>query len=118
MDSEAHQSLKPGTILLMAVGCGIDVADNYYHQPLLPQMAHGVHASEAWAGYLPALNQAGFALGLLLFVPLGDRLERRRLDLLGGQGVQIAELTVDLHQAGLNAPGYVRSPLRGFSYTL
>jgi hypothetical protein len=48
--------LKPATILLMAVGCGIDVADNYYHQPLLPQMAHGVHAPEAWAGYLPALN--------------------------------------------------------------
>src|SRR6516164_551355 len=82
MDSEAHQSLKPGTILLMAVGCGIDVADNYYHQPLLPQMAHGVHAPEAWAGYLPALNQAGFALGLLLFVPLGDRFERRRLVVL------------------------------------
>ena len=82
MESEAHHSLKPGTILLMAVGCGIDVADNYYHQPLLPQMAHGVHAPEAWAGYLPALNQAGFALGLLLFVPLGDLFERRRLVVL------------------------------------
>lgn len=79
---ESHQSLEPRTVLLMAVGCGLAVANNYYHQSLLPLMAHGVHAPEAWAGYLPALNQAGFALGLLLFVPLGDLFERRGLVVL------------------------------------
>jgi predicted MFS family arabinose efflux permease len=79
MNSEAHPPLKRRTVLLMAGGCGLAVANNYYHQPLLPQMADGVHAPEAWAGYLPALNQAGFGLGLLLFVPLGDLFERRRL---------------------------------------
>jgi predicted MFS family arabinose efflux permease len=78
----AHRSSKPGTTLLMVVGCGIGVADNYYHQPLLPQMAHSVHAPEAWAGYLPDLNQAGFALGLLLLVPPGDVFERRLLVVL------------------------------------
>jgi predicted MFS family arabinose efflux permease len=82
MGTEAHQPLKPGIIFLMALGCGVDVADNYYHQPLLPQMAHGVHVPEEWIAYLPALNQAGFALGLLLFVPLGDLFERRRLVVL------------------------------------
>jgi hypothetical protein len=66
IDSEAHRPLKPGTILRMAVGCGIDVVDHCSHQPLLPRMARGVHAPEAWAGYLPALNPAGFALGLLV----------------------------------------------------
>jgi predicted MFS family arabinose efflux permease len=79
MNPEAHQPLKRRTVLLMAGGCGLAVANNYYHQPLLPQMANGVHAPETWAGYLPALNQAGFGLGLLLFVPLGDLFERRRL---------------------------------------
>jgi predicted MFS family arabinose efflux permease len=79
MNPEAHQPLKRRTVLLMAGGCGLAVANNYYHQPLLPQMAHGVRAPEAWAGYLSALNQAGFGLGLLLFVPLGDLFERRRL---------------------------------------
>src|SRR5215471_11190111 len=82
MNPEGHQPLKRRTVLVMAVGCGLAVANNYYHQPLLPQMAAGVHAPEAWAGYLPALNQAGFGLGLLLFVPLGDLFERRRLVVL------------------------------------
>jgi predicted MFS family arabinose efflux permease len=79
MNPEAHQPLKRRTVLLMAGGCGLAVANNYYHQPLLPQMANGVHVPQEWAGYLPALNQAGFGLGLLLFVPLGDLFERRRL---------------------------------------
>jgi predicted MFS family arabinose efflux permease len=79
MNPGTHQPLKRSTVLLMAGGCGLAVANNYYHQPLLPQMADGVHAPQAWAGYLSALNQAGFGLGLLLFVPLGDLFERRRL---------------------------------------
>src|SRR6516162_163782 len=79
MDLEARKPLRRRTVLLIAGGCGVAVANNYYHQPLLPQMANGVHAPQAWAGYLPALNQAGFGLGLLLFVPLGDLFERRRL---------------------------------------
>jgi predicted MFS family arabinose efflux permease len=63
----------------MAAGCGLSVANNYYCQPLLPEMAERCHVPEAWAGYIPAATQAGYALGLLLFVPLGDVLERRRL---------------------------------------
>jgi predicted MFS family arabinose efflux permease len=63
----------------MATGCGLAVANNYYCQPLLREMAGGLHVPEAWAGYIPAATQAGYALGLLLFVPLGDMLERRRL---------------------------------------
>src|SRR5262245_42488940 len=92
MNPQAHQPLQRRTVLLLAGGCGLAVANNYYHQPLLPQMAEGVHAPEAWAGYLPALNQAGFGLGLLLFVPLGDLLERRRLVAasLGAAAVMLA----------------------------
>lgn len=72
-------TLSRRLLYLMAVGCGVSVANNYYNQPLLPAMARGLQASEAWVGYLPALTQAGYTLGLLFFVPLGDRLERRRL---------------------------------------
>jgi predicted MFS family arabinose efflux permease len=94
MNPEAHQPLKHCTVLLMAVGCGLAVANNYYHQPLLPQMAEGVHVPEAWVGYLPALNQAGFTLGLLLFVPLGDLYERRRLICLSLGAVAVVLVAV------------------------
>src|SRR5262245_43090852 len=96
MDPEAQRPLTRRTTLLMAGGCGLAVANNYYHQPLLPQMADGVHAPEVWAGYLPALNQAGFGLGLLLFVPLGDLFERRRLVVLslGAAAVMLAAVAV------------------------
>src|SRR4051794_3375166 len=79
---------------LMAVGCGVSVANNYYNQPLLPEMATGLHVPQAWVGYIPAITQAGYTLGLLLFVPLGDRLERRRLIVLMLAATVVALLAV------------------------
>src|SRR5262245_19157962 len=105
MNPEAHQPLKRRTVFVMAGGCGLAVANNYYHQPLLPQMAHGVHAPEAWAGYLSALNQAGFGLGLLLFVPLGDLFERRRLVVssLGAAAVMLVVVALAPNYSALAA---------------
>lgn len=71
--------LSRRAIYLMAAGSGLTVANIYYNQPLLRQMAESFGVSEAQAGYIPALTQAGYALGLLLFVPLGDLFERRSL---------------------------------------
>jgi predicted MFS family arabinose efflux permease len=103
-------ALSRRTVLLLAVGCGLAVANNYYHQPLLPQIAHGVQVPEVWAGYLPALNQAGFALGLLLFVPLGDLCERRRLVVLSLGAAAVMLIVVAL------APNF--SVLATASFTL
>src|ERR1700761_4882631 len=64
---------------IMAGAAGIVVANNYYNQPLLADFAHAFHSSERAAGMVPTAAQTGYALGLLLFVPLGDRLERRGL---------------------------------------
>lgn len=66
-------------VYLMAVGSGLTVANIYYSQPLLQQMAENLGVTESHMGYIPALTQAGYALGLLLFVPLGDLFDRRRL---------------------------------------
>ena len=63
----------------MAVACAMTVANLYYCQPLLPIMADDLRASGHALGMVAALFQLGFALGLFLFVPLGDVLERRRL---------------------------------------
>lgn len=63
----------------MAIICGFAVANLYYNQPILAQIAESFDASASEVGWIPTLTQMGYASGLLLFVPLGDRLERRRL---------------------------------------
>ncbi|MED7928169.1 MFS transporter [Nonomuraea sp. LP-02] len=65
-------------VWLLAVSYGVTIANLYYCQPLLPDMARSYSlASEI--GYLPAVGQLGYALGLVLVVPLGDIVRRRPL---------------------------------------
>ncbi|MFC1409539.1 MFS transporter [Streptacidiphilus sp. N1-12] len=66
-------------VLLLAVACGLTVANLYYAQPLLSSLRQVFHVDEATAGGLVTATQIGYALGLLLLVPLGDRVENRRL---------------------------------------
>src|SRR5580704_6969073 len=65
--------------MLMAVACGAAVANLYYAQPLLSSIAHQLSVSDGTAGLLVTASQVGYAAGLVLIVPLGDLLERRRL---------------------------------------
>jgi predicted MFS family arabinose efflux permease len=66
-------------VLLSAVVCGVCVANLYYIQPLEGQIAAAFHLSQSAVGVAAMLMQVGYALGLLLFVPLGDLCERRSL---------------------------------------
>ena len=63
----------------MSLGAGISVANLYYIQPLLATIASSFHTSAQAAGSIATVTQVGYALGLLLVVPLGDALEKRRL---------------------------------------
>jgi len=72
-------SLSPRLVLLFAVACGLAVANNYYAQPLLAEIARAFRSSSATAGLVVTLTQVGYAGGLVLLVPLGDLLDRRRL---------------------------------------
>ncbi|MCX4745324.1 MFS transporter [Kitasatospora sp. NBC_01287] len=71
--------LSRSLVLLLATACGLIVADNYYAQPLLPALAGSLRVSGTVAGLCVTVNQLGYALGLVLLVPLGDLLPRRRL---------------------------------------
>src|SRR6476469_8371593 len=76
------QPTKPPSrrlIWLLTVATGASVANLYYNQPLLSDIARTFHASPRATGAIATLTQAGYAVGLLLFVPLGDVVERRRL---------------------------------------
>ncbi|PVH26435.1 MFS transporter [Sphingobacterium corticibacter] len=75
-------SLSRTLVWLMAIISGLVVANNYYNQPLLALIADELRVSESAAGKISVLTQIGYALGLLLVVPLGDKLLRKRLILI------------------------------------
>jgi len=66
-------------ILLFASACGLSVANVYFAHPLLDVMARDLAISSASIGIVVTVTQIGYALGLVFIVPLGDRLDRRRL---------------------------------------
>jgi predicted MFS family arabinose efflux permease len=66
-------------MLLMAVACGMSVANLYYNQPLLAEIGRSFHATVREAGSVSMLTQIGYAVGMFVFVPLGDMKERRGL---------------------------------------
>jgi predicted MFS family arabinose efflux permease len=75
----AQGRISRSLVILLAVACGAAVANLYYAQPLLHAIAAGIHASSSNAALLVTATQIGYAAGLVLLVPLGDLLDRRRL---------------------------------------
>jgi predicted MFS family arabinose efflux permease len=71
--------MTPARTLLFAIAGGAAVGNLYWAQPLLDEIASSLGTSAAVAGLLVTLTQVGYALGILLVVPLGDVLDRRRL---------------------------------------
>ena len=71
--------LQRTTVWIMAMTAGMVVANNYYNQPLLVEFAQTFGVTEKAAGPVAALTQFGYALGMLLFLPLSDMFERRRM---------------------------------------
>jgi len=78
----AHPSLRGHFIGFMALACGVSVANIYYAQPLLEQFARQFHTTVAGVAAVPSATQIGYAAGLLLLGPLGDRHARHRVILL------------------------------------
>ncbi len=64
---------------LIAVATGAVVANLYYAQPLLHDVARTYGVGSAAAATVVTVTQVGYAAGLLAVVPLGDLRPRRRL---------------------------------------
>ncbi|MFB7318842.1 MFS transporter [Bacillus safensis] len=65
--------------LLFAAACGMAVANIYFAQPLLDSLADEFGITYSSIGIVITITQLCYAAGLLLIVPLGDLLNRRRL---------------------------------------
>lgn len=69
-------------IFALATGAGLSVASIYYAQPILPLLGKDLSLSVSGMGLVPTLTQAGYALGILFLLPLGDRYDRRNIILI------------------------------------
>lgn len=66
-------------LILLATSCALAVANIYYNQPLLSIIGNHFHKNPAQAGQIATVTQLGYAIGLFLIIPLGDRVNPRRL---------------------------------------
>ncbi|MEU9834568.1 MFS transporter [Streptosporangium sp. NPDC048047] len=66
-------------ILLLALACGVAVGNIYFPQAVSPLIASGLHVPPGSAALAVTAAQLGYAMGIFLLVPLGDRLPHRPL---------------------------------------
>jgi len=114
--STSPHPLPPALVLLLAAGAGFSVAALYYAQPMLGTLADQFQASSAAIGVVPTLTQLGYAAGILLLAPLGDRFDRKTIILWKAAALVLALLMAAAapHLAVL----YLASALIGLSASL
>ncbi|WP_419770563.1 MAG: MFS transporter [Candidatus Marinarcus sp.] len=66
-------------IFVMSATAGISVANIYYNQPILNDIAKDLNVSHLAVGNLPTFSQVGYGLGLFFVSPLGDKMNRKKL---------------------------------------
>lgn len=71
--------LTTTTLWVMTLTTGLVVANLYYNQPLLEDMAQTFHVSNGQIGQLSMLTQLGYAAGIFFVIPLADMVKRKRL---------------------------------------
>ncbi len=74
-----RSTLSPTLVAVLAISCGMAVANLYYAQPLLHAIAVDLRTGSGMAGLVVTASQIGFTVGLALVVPVGDMVVRRRL---------------------------------------
>jgi len=77
-----HTGISKGLLILIAIACGITVANVYLSQPILNEIALSFHASAETASLVTTMAQVGYAIGILFLVPCADSLSGRKLSTL------------------------------------
>ena len=66
-------------LVLIAVCTAVTAANIYLAAPLLPLIARDYGSTPSAVAWIASVAQFGYAFGLLVFAPLGDSVNRRRL---------------------------------------
>lgn len=89
-------------ILMMAVIAGAVITNLYCIQPILPLIAADLGLDLAMADLVASVALLGFATGLALLLPLGDRYDRRKLVLIQiALALVLAVMAALSHSVGL-----------------
>jgi len=80
----------------MTIATGLVVANIYYNQPLLGDIAHTFNVSSGTAGHVSMATQIGYAAGMFFIAPLADMFKRKKLMLFAFAAVVLALLAVAL----------------------
>ncbi|CAO3453743.1 MFS transporter [Azospirillum largimobile] len=91
MPASSDAGLSRPLVFLLAAGAGLAAASLYYSQPMLGILGPDIQADGRSVGWVPTLTQLGYAAGILLLAPLGDRFDRRRI-ILAKAAVLVAAL--------------------------
>ena len=75
-DNDVQNSWTP---LLLSFSCCLILANLYYAQPILSDIAENIGLELTKSGFIVTMIQIGYAAGIVFLVPLGDVLENRRL---------------------------------------
>jgi predicted MFS family arabinose efflux permease len=96
----------PSVLVLSVIGanCALLIANLYYAQPLIGEIAADLGISPALAGATITAVQFGYGAGLLLLVPLADMMANRKLVLFCGAVVIAASAALSLVQ---NLPAFL-----------
>lgn len=86
--------LSRSLLWLITIAAGWTVANNYYNQPLLGIMGQSLNVAQDQISQVAMITQIGFALGLLFIVPLGDKIQRKKLIIFAFFGMVISLLAM------------------------
>lgn len=113
---DEHRSL----VALMIVSAFIVAGGIHYQTPMLAAIAAEFQADAATTGWIPTLSFGGMLMGILFFVPLGDRIDKRRLVLckivvlMLTQALMAAAPSIAVLAAGSLVSGICSSLLQSF----
>jgi predicted MFS family arabinose efflux permease len=94
LSPQSEAPVTPAVIALLACSCGVAVSTLYLNQPLLALIGSGFGTTAAHAAPVSMATQLGYAAGLLLLGPLGDRVPRKPLIVALACGLALALIGV------------------------
>ncbi|MCL4111788.1 UNVERIFIED_CONTAM: hypothetical protein GTU68_018044 [Idotea baltica] len=74
-----ERNISKSLIFLLAVSCGVIVANIYYSQTIISVISDTLNMSLKSSGFIVSITQLGYGVGLVFLVPLADKYENKKL---------------------------------------